>query len=572
MRRFFSTQIFKRCLTFVFLFSIVPALAAWLSLALGAGPQMSALRSAFQSDSGWAARTALGAVSASLLVAVVLALTSFWAWRESDGHHVLRALRALVGLGGATLALHPGFWAHATVVRSIPLALLWMIGASLFGLLLLWKPARPSRHELLWIVAFLALWLTSFRSTAFDFTARAGRDLTSRDTLLFGFDSVSGDDVQEALAAFQPRAGTKVVYTNAYTPVAITSAAWRSALSGLFPSKTSLLPGTTWASDSPGWLPAQAARLGIHTTFFQDSPSTNIFAPAEQVEVRTLQGWKFLFWQTAWKALFPLSTVGAPWWVDALGGPAGAPSQYTYCPDCFWNRTLAQVADTARTGPVLFAAHSCFAHPAIHLELEELWSLPHWWLRPPIELEGSDLVGVSNVTVGQDLIWSARTIRTKRVLSRLLHRLDDSGILGKANVVILSDHGARASWFPKIRTHHIMLTTFTPGPREDRVIIAPVVMADLAPTVRAWLGIPFSEPEDVRPLPTTEPAQWPAREWPMFAVPTLNTLGLAPDKSWSKAADELIRFNGDGTYVFSELLQRRSGGRDDVGMVPQQEP
>jgi hypothetical protein len=414
------------------------------------------------------------------------------------------------------------------------------------------RPAVP--EVLLTAASLLAFYYTPLpRAGLSNLHALAGREFTEQDVILLGFDSISYRDVAPLLAEFAPSHGTKIVYTNASTPVTLTGGAWRSLLSGLMPSPDDLLPGSIWPRDRRLWLPAQLVRRGYRPTFLQDDTTTNVYRSDESLRVSQPQGWQHAFIEFAWNIGFPLSTAGGRRWVEALGGPAMEPRQHAYCARCFIDLALREMAIDAREGPVFWAVHTCYVHEPPMLNLVESARIPGWWKWTPNQLSGGQLRELGEVATEQ--LVAARIESFHGLVRETLDALDREGILGRATVFVLSDHGPRRKRVPTQISQHVMLAAFLPGERRDVFVDDPVSLVDLAPTVRMRLGLE-TPPADGVLLPAAReprldrpPDRISPRENPLLR---LDLWGLGPAQFRA-----LFTLRPDGTFTIDAPLLAR---------------
>ena len=290
----------RRLGAFVLLFSAVPVVAGIAVTASYSGMRPLAL-SIVNVAPGFAVRAVASAALASAVVAAVLALASCWAWGDEDGAHLVRAVRLIGGMALVAVVLYPGFASWLPALRSMPwwsvVALIGGLTAALHAL----PGARSSWREPVLAAAACAAFFANPAPGPVDLAAVAGRRLDRRDVLLLGFDSVSYGDTAQLLQRVQPRRGTRLVYSNAWTPVVGTSSAWRSILSGEYPVERDVLPGAIWPPDHAEWLPRELSERGYQTVMMQDGPETNTYGKDEWVHVPSPQGWKAIFEVLAWR-------------------------------------------------------------------------------------------------------------------------------------------------------------------------------------------------------------------------------------------------------------------------------
>jgi len=561
----------RRFLQASLVFSVAPAALASAVAARRSNLQAALAHRAWVADSRFIVTQIVLALGASLLVSIVLAAFSLLAWRDEDRGSALRLARLAFSFWIAALVLYPGFGAWLPVVRALPLMVAFGLCVALLAALHV--PFRASWREWALTIATLPLFFGSLSSIRHEVRRTAGRDFDQRDVILVGFDSVSFEDSEAVLDVFQPRAGRKLVFTNAWTPMPITNAAWRSLLSGIYPKASQGLPGVEWPAGHQAWLPRELGARGYRAVMSQDSPGTNTYNEGEDLLVPHAQGWKAILQEYLWKAAFPLSVTGAPWWVVALGGPGFAAGRYAYCAQCFWERNLESLSAAVARGPVLWAVHSCFAHAPVHLSLQEVITIPAWWRRSPIALEGGGNPFFEADARGKADIDAARMRSVRRTVRGVLRELDESGALGHANVFVFSDHGPRAQWVPRERTEHVMLAAFLPGPASSNRIDSPVSLADIAPSLRALLGLP-EQPADGVSLPGVVPtAASVERSVRIADPPTFESLGIKLEGLSGADVERSLTLQRNGTFQFAPDLVERVGAANAgaihfVGRVP----
>jgi hypothetical protein len=155
------------------------------------------------------------------------------------------------------------------------------------------------------------------------------------------------------------------------------------------------------------------------------------------------------------------------------------------------------------------------------LSLSELTGMSGWWRRTPRQLNGA--TNPSQFLGNDQFVAQIATIRTRsvvRLVEETLAELDRNGILGRATVFVLSDHGPRGKFVDPELTQHVMLAAFLPGDRRDQSVDEPVSLADIAPTLRARLGLDSPAATGV-PLPLDTGTH----------VPALRPVSVAPRPS-----------------------------------------
>ncbi len=553
--RDFSSHAVPRIGRFASVFTGLPLLLALLA-ACRQSSRAALVASVLRAAPGVVCAHLAVAVGASLFMATLLALSSLWAWGEADRGPWLRTLRLVSALWAPAFVLYPGFASWLPGLRGLPW---WLVAASVLSAVLAAYAlpfARPTRREVtLATIAAVALYVNP-PPPSVNLAAVAHRPLGKDDVLLLGFDSLSYSDTSELLNGFTPSRGSKLVYANAWTPIANTSNAWRTIFSGKYPDADALLPGARWPRDGGAWLPRELAARRYVIVMMQDEPATNVFQSDESVSVPHLQGWRSIVQSFAWRAGFPLATaLGRPW-LALFGGPADNVDRYAYRPEWFRHSALLEMARAARKGPLLWASHSCYVHGPLHLSLSEARQLPSWWKRSPKALEGSGNPFTDASTGGGEDVEQVRVASMRREIARWLKDLDDQQVLGNALVFVLSDHGPRGEWVGRERTEHIQLARFKPGPRVDRVVSDPVSLVDLAPSIRNHVGLPVDAGVGA-PLPCTNGLPRSSRRLGRVMAPTLDSAGVRLDQVTAAEISRTLTYNQDGSYSYASSFVRR---------------
>jgi hypothetical protein len=161
---------------------------------------------------------------------------------------------------------------------------------------------------------------------------------------------------------------------------------------------------------------------------------------------------------------------------------------------------------------------------------------------------------------GRSDLALARLGSVQDLLRETLEDLDRTGVLGRATVIVLSDHGPRSREVAIARelTANVMLTAFIPGERKDVIVRDPVSLVDIAPTLAVWLGIDLPQSDGV-PLPLESGRGPRRRESTGIAMHPSPVDGL---DIWQLSADSvrtLLRFHDDDTFsinrpAFSTLM------------------
>ena len=538
---------------FVLIFSLAPAAGALLA-ALRGSARLAVVWDTIEATPAFALLTFAHTAAAALLLAFVLCAASFWAWSAAAQQTGWRVLRLHFVLLTIAYVLYPTMAAKLPIVAGLPF---WLTASVLVvgtGAMYLVRFAATGWRELLFAAVVSGLFFVDLptRMTRAHFERMAGRQLNARDVVVVGFDSITHEQAAPVLAEFTPREGRKVVYENASTPMAVTNAAWRSIFSGLYPDPL-VLPGEVWGHERNSWLPDDLRAKGYSVVMYQDDPSTNIFSRDEKIDVLQLQGWKWMLHSFAWRTCFPLSEVSASWWLAALGGPAHASTRQSFRPEFFQDRMLAQTANAARHGPVFMAAHSCYVHIPVQLKLREIVKLPGWWRKSPEDFHaGANYF--SGVTHERG-VAAVRAASACDFLRATLRQLETVGVLGHAQVVVLSDHGPRAAWLPSSGVHHVMLAAFLPQRGEPVSVPQPVSLVDLAPTLRKLLDLP-SATTDGEPLPLTAQFTHRLNATRQLTPPSIQGGSRALFNPRAIGLPDEVEFRDDGTFHLSDELKR----------------
>jgi hypothetical protein len=543
----------RRVLAFVMFFSVLPLLASTLSCILyrGGGIRGSSTTSlsllTWRADSGFIARQIASVILGSLALANLLGLASLLAWNRSKGYSLLRVGRFSLLVWLLAITLFPGLAAWVPLFRQLP----WTVNVLLLFLTVsvayAWRGARAGLGE--WLFALLAL-IAVFYSPPLP-TQRlddlAHRELTAQDVFIIGFDSVNVDDTIGVLNHFQPKHGQKTIFTHALTPFPSTSVAWRSIFSGRYPSHEAAIPSVRWGSDQAGWLPTELRAVGYDPIIAQDMPESNWFGSTEGLRVLGLQGWKVSVQSFMWKAGFPLSSAGANWWVGLLDGPSTSVGRPAHCAQCFVEDSLREMARTAANGRVLGAIHTCLVHGPNQLTFREALRVPGWWHLPSTFFLGQGKEGKDP----RSRVTRMETLRT--TLRHTLDLLDEEGVLGKATVFVLADHGPRGEGILASVTNNVMLAMFSPTGPGNSTVTVPVSLVDIAPTIRQIVGLPV-ETSDGRVLPRSDSEGDPVRSVRTNTVQPLGVLGSMGIGKRSLSAEELSKLGRllpDGAVEYS---------------------
>jgi hypothetical protein len=507
----------------------------------------------WRADPGFIAGQIASVVLGSVAIAALLGLASLLAWDRSKDSSLLRVGRFVVLVWVVAIILFPGVAAWIPVFRQFP----WTVDVFLLLVPLsaayAWRGARADFRE--WAFTLLAL-VALFYSPRFlsgHLDALAQRQFTARDVILIGFDSVNANDTIEVLKQFEPTHGQKVVFTDARTPFPATSVAWRSMFSGQYPPHEAAIPGLRWGADREGWLPSELRAAGYDPTIVQDMPESNWFGSAEGLRVVGLQGWKVPVQATLWKVGFPLSSVAAKWWVNLIGGPSSWVGRPAHCAECFVADSLTDMGRAAANGPVFWSIHTCLAHYPLQLAWAEAVRVHGWWHLPPTFFLGYAKEGIDP----RSLAVRMETLRG--ALRHTLEILDKEGVLGRATVFVLADHGPRGEGVPPTLTNTVMLAMFTPQGQGQAIVTAPVSLIDIAPTIRKIVGLPEAR-TDGHVLPHSDGEGDPLRIVRTMTVHSIGSLGSMGIGEKSMSAEELSRLGRlqpDGTIEYSPELMAR---------------
>lgn len=546
--------VLQRLASFVLAFSVLPFAAAFLAAIRGSS-RFDLLWEPLKTDPRFSALIILQPALASVTIAALLAGASLFAWPLNAKFSWLRTVRLFLLFCLVGYFTYPAFGSTIPIVRTIPLwvmATLLVVAVSATYLL---PFVRPTIREVLFTTTAC---LTFFadplpKMSPEEFRGIAGRELDADDVLILGFDSIAYDDVKQLLDGYRPPSGGKAVFANATTPLAMTNVAWRTIFSGKYPNPQSL-PGDSWGQAKKSWLPEELGTMGYMVSLIQDDPTTNIFSHTENTNIPTTQGWKWLLQTFAWRTIFPMSELGGSWWLSAFGCPTIACSRYAYSPLQFRETLIRHIAVNARNGPVFVSAHTCFGHTPIKLTLTEVVGLGRWWTRAPRDLQGGVDYFSNNETTSYKEVLDVRTASMRTLLSGMLNRLDEMGMIGATNLFFLSDHGPRASWVERNRAENIMLMTLVPGKPKSITSTAPVSLVDVAPTIRRLLGLPdkASDGQEL-PLDGTEPSG--LRITQKFTPASINAGSRILFNPRKLGLQGKVQYNSDGTFVLSEQLK-----------------
>jgi hypothetical protein len=189
----------------------------------------------------------------------------------------------------------------------------------------------------------------------------------------------------------------------------------------------------------------------------------------------------------------------------------------------------------------------------LQLQLRELRRMEGWWRMPPAHFAE----GVSYLSRQESgnyrRILAYRQDAARDVVRKTLRRLEDTGVVGRATVVILSDHGARVPWLSGRGVHHIVLTAFLPEQAPNTFENRPVSLIDVAPTLRHLLGFPPRDSDGIALLPTpseiTERALTAATPLAVQA----GSAALMDPRAMNLSAN--VTYRPDGTFALSDQLR-----------------
>jgi hypothetical protein len=549
-----------RLIPFLLCFSVLPAFGSGTASLLfrGGGIRNASTTAlavlAWDADSVFFLRQISYSVLASATMSLILALLSLLAWRQADGHTFLRSGRVAVLVWLAAAVSFPGIAGWLPVLRNSPWTLCVLLLLIAASLAYAWPGVRAGWREWLFAAVTLTGLLCPFRFSSASLRQLAHRPFTAQDVFILGFDSVTKTDTLDLLERFQPSQGSKRIYTNAQTPYPATSVAWRSIFSGQYPPIEAGLPNFRWGSNLTGWLPTELHSIGYDVTIAQDLPASNWFTLSEGVRATGPQGWKAELQSYVWTATFPLSNVGAAWWVGAFGGPTSLSNRLAHCSQCFIVDSLEEIARSAAKGPVMGAIHTGLVHGPNQLTLQEAIRAPGWWHLPATFFLGRAEWSADS----RSRATRMHTVRT--VLESTLELLDREDVLGHATVFVLADHGPRGNDVPPQTTNNVMFAVFSPDGSGSTTVTTPVSLVDIAPTIRGLVSLPEAT-TDGHVLPRSDSEGDPQRivltDKQSSVQDILKLMGLGKEAFDAKELSQLGRLVSDGTYEYNpEVLSR----------------
>lgn len=352
----------------------------------------------------------------------------------------------------------------------------------------------------------------------------ATRLLTSRPedaqpvVILFGIDALRPDRLaaEGEARAVVPNLDAFVAdatrFTAAYTPIAQTEPAWRSLLTGLYPSEHGVRYALIRAAErKPAETFAQRfAAAGWQTVFRTDCSRFNFQGPESGFAVRVEPprgALNFLLEKIRYRG------------VAVYGGAAGA----WLLPELTQNRALAgfydarayaeRVADDVVTraakGPLLYAYHATAAHFPGDAEYPfyRRFASKELPLARRLRMTFRPLARGAKPLADDagEALYDELLAQADMQLGVLLERLKRSGIYDRATIVVFSDHGEdfyedRPALRGAMSVHGAMLNA-----RENRIVLAvkpgtrkrgPMIvdemvrLIDVGPTLLALAGLP----------------------------------------------------------------------------------
>lgn len=337
---------------------------------------------------------------------------------------------------------------------------------------------------------------------------------------IIGIDSVSYNQIftnPEIAPYLHSRLSSGNNYTQAYTPLARTYAAWHSILSGQYPVTSGARYNLTNFNkiDKSQLLTKDLKDLGYYTVYAQDERRFNnideayFFDITIGPKVGVLDFILPLFSDNPYTAYFTNSVVGkslAPYLYN------NRVNHYTYQPSRFAYEAIEGLKDTPQNQPVFFAAHFCLAH------------FPYKW---------STYYGQYSMGKEETLHRIAITELDSQV-KLLFEGLGGLNRLDNSIVIILSDHGEGVgaspdTWIPKHAAPYDMFSSVVRGhgnsllaidqnhivmnitdnrlPATPRNIDIPASLIDIRPTILGMLNQPIPPDIDGIDLSASLPAQ-----------------------------------------------------------------
>jgi hypothetical protein len=274
-------------------------------------------------------------------------------------------------------------------------------------------------------------------------------------------------------------------------------------------------------------------------------PEANWFSDEEGIATSRPQGWKATFHELVWRIGLPVSMVGAGWWVKLVRGPWRSVKRYAYRPDEFLDDSFVEIATSGRKGHVFGAIHTCLVHGPVQLSLNEARRIHGWW-----KMSGAALAGQESAAPE---LREVRMATLRHVLQEALQGLDRAGVLGRATVFVISDHGPRALTVSRRMTSNVMMALFDPTGSGGAVVRSPVSLVDIAPTIRQLLGMRQSV-SDGFPLPNGSGP--PDTNRTVVSKPLRNLDGLLETMGLSgklspQTMSRLGKLRSDGTFDYT---------------------
>lgn len=361
---------------------------------------------------------------------------------------------------------------------------------------------------------------------AYGLTLLKGRGAVAPLTVLIGVDAFRPDrlaayggkgDVAPNLDAFAKDA---TVFERAFTPLAQTEPAWRSLLTGRYPSATGVrYPLTAESRWAP--LPTFTTALekaGVHTHWTTDCSRFNHQGVLSGFVDRTQPpkgALNFALEKLRFRAVGVVADnrIGA-WLVPELTDNRAMAGIHD--PAGYAKRLARRLVDVAGEGPAFFAWHAT----AAHFPGDPTWPFYRKFVRPDAALERKLRMQFTPIAGGEhpgggaawsradsESLYDELLAQADAQVGVLLKALKDAGRYDEATIIVFSDHGE--SFHPDFEAlggatpvhgarlreeeNHIVLLLKPPHARKVERVQALVRLTDLAPTILELMRVAAME-------------------------------------------------------------------------------
>lgn len=492
------------------------------------------------------------------------------------------------------IAIISGSFSSDSPYKTIGKVSFWLLVTITLATLLI--NLHTSKKIALWQGIAALFWLlplltnTSVNPNTPGIEARSA-DRQQPDIILIGMDSLSlyqAYDHAERMPYVNNLLTSGHNYTQAFTPLGRTYAAWNSILSGRYPATSGVRFNLTEFKPEQiaDMLPSDLKKLGYYNLYAQDERRFNNINEEYGFDTTvgpTVGAIDFiipLFADHPFSSYFLNSSIGE-WLFPSLYN--NRVSSATYQPEKFVQTILKRTDRVSDTQPLFMAGHFCLAH------------FPYRWnsSRPSMGLQD------------ELALYSDSLQALDKQIETLFAGLRAQGRLNNAIIILLSDHGEGlgnepalwtgddrnpANHFGQMLRGHgnsllsrdqnnviinIRHTTEKPTNHNGTPINTPVSLVDIRPTILALLNQPSPKKSDGIAIPPAVPAAMTNRY--LFMETGLMMDLPQPDATASELSQKVkgitngYTINTAGRLVISKELIQLATSKKQFGVVYNEE-